>query len=75
MAGFDDIKFEILYRMVYGAACDRLELMYAEEPPESVRADPLRGLSIPAEQLADPRAKEAVTKAVEDALAGRRPRW
>jgi hypothetical protein len=71
----EDFGLAILYRMVYDSACRRLEQFYCEEPPESVRADPLRWLHIPAEQLADPRVRATVEEAVEDAIAGRRPKW
>ena len=65
----------LTYRRVYGAARERLERYYAEEAAGSVRADPLRGLRFDDGVTADPGFNGLVREAVEDAIAGRRPRW
>jgi hypothetical protein len=64
----------VLYRLVYGRACERLERYYASDTPEAVRAHPLDGLRVKPEVMADPEAAEVIAEAVDDAIARRRPR-
>ena len=65
----------VLYRRVYAHVLDQARRFYAEVDPAELRAEPLQGLNIAPETLADPEAAEVLAEAVEDALAGRRPRW
>lgn len=72
----DGLTLQILYRRVYGRARDRLGKFYLEQAPEAIRADPLAGLGRFDPALTDdPEFSGTVRAAVEDALAGRRPRW
>jgi hypothetical protein len=72
----DDVFHEVLYRLAYGAA-SRL----AEEHRRSVDwrdtspAVAARILAAVARQLGRDPADPDVAKAVDDVLAGRRPRW
>ena len=70
-----DYRRMLDYRLVYGACRERPERCYAEGPAESVLADPLWGVRIDPEGLADPEVKQLVREAAEDAVDGRRPRW
>ena len=72
----EGITLAVLYRVVYGRARDRLGKFYCEQSPEAIRADPLAGLG-PLDPLlaTEPETAETINEAVEDALAGRRPRW
>jgi hypothetical protein len=70
-----DYRRMLVYRLVYGACRERLEAFYAEEPAEAVLADPLRGVRLEPEALADPEVKQLVRRAAADAVDGRRPRW
>ncbi len=68
--------FQVVYRRVYGRARDRLGKFYLEQSPEAIRADPLAGLGSFDPSIADdPGFGMAVRDAIDDALAGRRPRW
>lgn len=72
----EEFVLNVLYREVYGHIRDQVERFYVTTDLDAIRADPLRGLGLfdPA-MLADPEVKEVIAEAVEDAIAGRRPRW
>jgi hypothetical protein len=70
----DDFQRAIIYRTVYGAVRDRLERYYSDVTPEVIRRDPLHGTRINPESLHDPETRQAVVEAVDDAIAGRRPK-
>jgi hypothetical protein len=65
----------MVYRIVYGAVRDRLERCHTDVTPEVIRRDPLQGTRIDSESLHDPETRQAIAEAVEDAIAGLRPRW
>ena len=72
----ESLLLAIVYRLVYGRARDRLGKFYCEQSPEQIRAAPLAGLGPFAPALTEnPEFAGAVQQAVEDALAGRRPKW
>ena len=75
MAG-EEFRHQVLCRLVYGHIRNRVERYYVEADVAGLRADPLAGLG-PVDQsvLEDPEAQEMIREAVEDALAGRKPRW
>jgi hypothetical protein len=74
--GGENLTLEVLYRLVYGRCRDRLGKFYCEQSPETIRAAPLDGLGPFDPALTDdPEFTGTVREAVEDALAGRRPRW
>ena len=66
----------MLYRLVFGHVRNRVELYYFEADVAGLRAEPLAGLG-PVDQsvVEDPEVNELLREAVEDALAGRKPRW
>jgi hypothetical protein len=65
----------LVYRAVYGACRNRLAPYCTPESPESVRADPIRGLRLAHGVTDDPEFPGLVREAVEDAVEGRPPRW
>jgi hypothetical protein len=72
----DGLTLAVLYRLVYGQCRDRLGEFYREQSPETIRDHTLAGLGTfdPA-MTNDPEFTGTVSEAVEDALAGRKPRW
>ena len=72
----DPFALLVLYRMVYGRARERVAGSAFREPPEAVVAEPLLGVG-PLEPTSaeNPEAAAVIRDAVDDALAGRKPRW
>jgi hypothetical protein len=71
----EDFQRTIVYRIVYGAVRDRLERYHTDVTPEIIRRDPFRGTRLNPVSLHDPETCQAVAEAVEDVIAGRRPKW
>jgi hypothetical protein len=70
----EDFQRMMVYRTVYGEVRDRLERYCTDVTPEVIRRDPFRGTRLNPESLHDPEARQAISEAVEDAIAGRRPK-
>jgi hypothetical protein len=75
MTDEDEVQRVVLYRIVYGAVRGRVERYYAPDDPASIRRDPLRGLHLDPSTVTGPEDRAAIAEAVEDAIAGRRPKW
>ena len=72
----DSFRLGVVYRVVYGHVRDQLDRDHVTTDVERLRREPTEGLAgFDREALADPEVGEAVSEAVEDAIAGRRPRW
>jgi hypothetical protein len=71
----DEFRHRVLYRLVYGHVRNRVERYYVEADVAGLQADPLTGLGpVGQSVLDDPEVEEILREAVEDALAGRKPR-
>ena len=71
----DEDLLNLLYRRVYEYTPRRMGRLYTADGPQAIRRDPLAGLSVNPLVLAMPQAPDVIAEAVEDPIAGRRPRW
>jgi hypothetical protein len=79
----DDQEFatSVLYRVAYGIAADRVEasrfdtLYGRRHQAKGGAAEVIEAEIIAQLRATDPAARETIRAAIDDALAGRRPRW
>jgi hypothetical protein len=72
----DAFRLVTIYRAAYGHVRDRIERLGIHEDPPDVVVDPLEAAGpLDAALLNDSQVLDVIREAIDDARAGRRPRW
>jgi hypothetical protein len=72
----DGFRLGTIYRRVYGHVRDRIERLGIHEDPDDLVVDPLEAAGpLDAALLNDSQVLDVIREAIDDARAGRRPRW